>query len=230
MRKTAPIVRRCMNLVVGHWLSATFSPSVYSALGHACLPACSVILHCPANREFSHTALVSSTRSTLATARSVFSTPGSIQTSLVSRVVFFLRTRFTDTITAAMPSLHFGYSFLVGLTLMRLPLVEPSRRSRLAIGLPSSEAHFHICIPSLPKLLCQVVGVLYPATILIAVIATANHFILDTVAGATIVLFALRYNKLMNNLLPLEDCLFWCLRIHKPVPVITGQGETVEKL
>ena len=68
----------------------------------------------------------------------------------------------------------------------------------------------------MPKLLCQIVGFLYPATILVAIVSTANHFILDAVAGSAICLLALRFNEFMLNFLPIEDCVLWCLRIHRP--------------
>ncbi len=100
---------------------------------------------------------------------------------------------------------------------MRLPLAHSSKRFELSLPFYAN-ARFHMRLPSYPKTLSQVVGFLYPFTILVAIIATANHFILDAVAGGLICMFALRYNRFMKNLLPLEDCIFWCLRIHKPVP------------
>lgn len=107
-----------------------------------------------------------------------------------------------------MPSLHFGYSLLVGLGIMQLPLAHPGRCYRIGkVPVP---------VPSVPKLICVVAGFLYPFTILAAIVSTANHFILDAVVGGSICLVALRYNELMLNLLPIEDCLMWCLRIHKP--------------
>ncbi|KIW34252.1 hypothetical protein, variant [Cladophialophora immunda] len=122
---------------------------------------------------------------------------------------------------AAMPSLHFGYSLLIGVSIMRLPLAPPTRRYRMSIPavpfLKSNHTGLVVRIPSLPKLLCEFVGFLYPFSILIAIIATANHFILDAVAGGMICFFALRCNHFMKNFLPLEDYVFWCLRTHKPV-------------
>ncbi|KIW55388.1 hypothetical protein PV05_07672 [Exophiala xenobiotica] len=123
---------------------------------------------------------------------------------------------------AAMPSLHFGYSLLVGLTVMQLPIAHPGRSYRLSLPLPFSKPGFEAFTvtfrtPSLAKLMCQVLGFLYPALILTVIVATANHFIMDAVAGATICLLAHRHNEFMLNFLPLEDCFLWCLRIHKPV-------------
>ncbi|KAL2266666.1 hypothetical protein VTJ83DRAFT_6018 [Remersonia thermophila] len=98
---------------------------------------------------------------------------------------------------AAMPSLHFGYSFLVGLTVATVPLRRVGRFGwrRLAI----------VCI-----------GMVYPATILAAIVATANHFILDAVAGAFTCLLAWKANGAMLNLLPIEDHFLSLVRIHKP--------------
>ncbi|KIW97903.1 uncharacterized protein Z519_01487 [Cladophialophora bantiana CBS 173.52] len=121
---------------------------------------------------------------------------------------------------AAMPSLHFGYSLLVGVSIMRLPLNPPARRHRVCLPavpfLKSNHTGFIVRAPSLPKLCCEIVGFLYPFSILIAIVATANHFILDALVGGVICLFALRYNHFMKNFLPVEDYVFWCLRIHKP--------------
>ncbi len=132
-----------------------------------------------------------------------------------------------------MPSLHFGYSLLIGASIMRLPLVHSSTCSSLS-PTPLDYHHpspgYRIRLPSLPRLLCQIVGFLYPLTIFVAIVATANHFILDAVAGRLICLFALRCNEFMKNLLPLEDCIFWYLRIHKPVHQIANQnGQLSEK-
>lgn len=102
---------------------------------------------------------------------------------------------------------------MIGLTIMTIPLSPhhwtPIVRSRLAraVGL------------HLPwrRLVCLVVGFLYPLVILVAIIATANHFILDAVAGAVVCAVAWWFNGVLLNLLPLEDYFLWLVRIHKPV-------------
>jgi len=96
-----------------------------------------------------------------------------------------------------MPSLHFGYSFLVGLTIATVPLRKRGRFGwrRLAI---------------------VAIGMVYPFVILSAIVATANHFALDAVAGATACIIAWNYNDLLLNLLPLEDYFLALVRIHKP--------------
>jgi hypothetical protein len=60
------------------------------------------------------------------------------------------------------------------------------------------------------------VGMIYPAIILTAIVATANHFVLDAVAGACACILAWNLNDLLLNLLPLEDYFLAMLRIHKP--------------
>lgn len=59
-------------------------------------------------------------------------------------------------------------------------------------------------------------GFLYPAVILVAIVATANHFVLDAVAGAVVCAVAWRANAVLLNLLPLEDWFLYALRLHKP--------------
>lgn len=65
---------------------------------------------------------------------------------------------------AAVPSLHSGWNLLIGIALFR--------ESRHPVG--------------------RVIGVLLPVAMLAAVVLTANHYLVDTVAGGTIALIALR--------------------------------------
>lgn len=97
-----------------------------------------------------------------------------------------------------MPSLHFGYSLLIGLTIATFPIagLRPTSWKRVAIVL---------------------IGMSYPAILLAAIVATANHFILDAVAGAMVCGIAWNANGVLLNLLVLEDYFLWALRIHKPV-------------
>jgi hypothetical protein len=64
---------------------------------------------------------------------------------------------------AAMPSFHFGWLVVLGVTL--------NRESRVA--------------------LVRVFGILMPSAMLVAIIVTGNHFVLDAVVGATLSLAAL---------------------------------------
>ncbi|CAG9954071.1 unnamed protein product [Clonostachys rosea f. rosea IK726] len=99
---------------------------------------------------------------------------------------------------AAMPSLHFGYSLLIGLTIATLPIS----------GLRSN---------SWKRGAIVVAGMSYPTLILTAIVATANHFILDAVAGAMVCGLAWYGNEFLLNLCVLEDHFLSLLRIHKPV-------------
>lgn len=121
---------------------------------------------------------------------------------------------------AAMPSLHFGYSLLVGVTIMTIPLAPQHRRSR-SVQLPFfNQTHPELApqfkLPSRRRLLCLSIGLMYPLAILIAIVSTANHFVLDAVAGAAICAIGWRANGVLLNLLPIEDWFLWCLRMHKP--------------
>ncbi|KAK0656186.1 PAP2 superfamily-domain-containing protein [Cercophora newfieldiana] len=98
---------------------------------------------------------------------------------------------------AAMPSLHFGYSFFIGLTIATVPLRKSGWMGWRRIAI--------VCT-----------GMLYPGVILTAIVATANHFILDAVAGAAACLLAWNLNGALLNLLPLEDYFLNALRIYKP--------------
>ena len=97
-----------------------------------------------------------------------------------------------------MPSLHFGYSLLIGMTIATLPIagLRPGSFKRIAI---------------------VIAGLSYPTLILTAIVATANHFILDAVAGAMVCGIAWHSNGILLNLLVFEDYFLYMLRMHKPV-------------
>lgn len=118
-----------------------------------------------------------------------------------------------------MPSLHFGYSLLIGLTILSIPL-PPHHRSRTLRVF----SKLRLRVPSARRLLCLTIGIAYPLTILIAIIATANHFILDAVAGSIVCGLAWTGNQFLLNLCPVEDYFLSLLRIHKP------EKHTVEPL
>ena len=125
-----------------------------------------------------------------------------------------------------MPSLHFGYSLLIGLTIMTIPMPPHHRRSRT---LSIASSRLTIRLPSISRLLCLLIGFAYPFIILVAIVATANHFILDAVAGAIVCGLAWTGNRVLLNLLIVEDWFLWCLRIHKPeaavLEVPEGEGD-----
>ncbi|KAL1997850.1 hypothetical protein VTN02DRAFT_603 [Thermoascus thermophilus] len=128
---------------------------------------------------------------------------------------------------AAMPSLHFGYSLMIGLTVMTIPLPPSHRRAR-SLVLPPLFHRAHpslarrVPLPSLRRVACVVVGFTYPFLILVAILATANHFILDAVAGACVCAVGWWGNAFLLNLLPLEDYFLYALRIHKPEPRVVN--------
>jgi hypothetical protein len=113
-----------------------------------------------------------------------------------------------------MPSLHFGYSLMIGLTIMTIPLPPKHRRTlhgRLGRGTG-------IRIPSWRRMVYLVLGFSYPFVILVAIVATANHFILDAIAGAVVCVLGWYSNGVLLNLLPVEDYFLWLVRIHTPEP------------
>ncbi|KOS43628.1 hypothetical protein ACN38_g5464 [Penicillium nordicum] len=123
---------------------------------------------------------------------------------------------------AAMPSLHFGYSLMIGLTLITIPLPQHHRRTILRTRLTRV---LRLSLPSGHRLVCVTLGFLYPFTILVAIVATANHFILDAVAGALVCALGWYFNRVLLNLLPLEDYFLCLVRIHKPEPSLLAVPE-----
>jgi hypothetical protein len=119
-----------------------------------------------------------------------------------------------------MPSLHFGYSLMIGLTIMMIPLPPQHRRSKSIILPLFNRQHPGLApkihLPSGRRMLCLLIGFLYPFAILVAIVSTANHFILDAVAGACVCGLGWWGNQILLNLLPLEDYFLWLVRIHKP--------------
>lgn len=110
---------------------------------------------------------------------------------------------------AAMPSMHFGYSFTIGMTLVyhsglfrrhSLERGEKARRNAFWMG-------FYLLL-----------GIGYPAFILTVIIATANHYFLDAVVAACFVFFSFACNRVFYVFIPLEDLLLYIIRAHKPVP------------
>jgi len=106
-----------------------------------------------------------------------------------------------------MPSLHFGYSFVIGLTIATMP--------------PSSSLHVNNLRR---RILLIIFGMSYPSIILMAIIATANHYILDAVAGLFVALLGWHVNSVLCNLLILEDSAYYLLRVHKPSRDCKAEG------
>ncbi|KAL4993720.1 PAP2 superfamily-domain-containing protein [Aspergillus recurvatus] len=89
---------------------------------------------------------------------------------------------------AAMPSLHFGNSMFIALCLIRF------------------SPHWYL----------RALAPVWPMLMAFTIVATANHFILDALVGACVVLVAYRFNYVMLGLLPVERVLFRLLRLEKP--------------
>lgn len=139
--------------------------------------------------------------------------------------------RFTNKF-AAMPSLHFGYSLLIGLTIATIPLNAEHQISRDVMLPFFNNSHPNlapkISLPSWRRMACVFAGTLYPSIILLAIIATANHFILDAVAGSMVCGVAWWGNDVLLNLLVVEDWFLWVVRIHKPERVVVDVEEEFE--
>lgn len=97
---------------------------------------------------------------------------------------------------AAFPSLHFGYSFVIGLSLF---VYSPHRIIR--------------CI-----------SLFYPLLILLVIMATANHYLLDAVGGFFVTILAYRLNRLLLNLRPIEEWFFWIFRTERPMDKVQFQA------
>jgi hypothetical protein len=114
---------------------------------------------------------------------------------------------------AAMPSMHFGYAFCIGMTLVyhsglfRRTLEKGEMRKSLA------EKGFWLLL-----------GVGYPAFILVTIVATANHYFADAVVAAVFVAVSWACNRVFCVFVPLENVLLWVLRVEKPVPTTGRRG------
>jgi hypothetical protein len=108
---------------------------------------------------------------------------------------------------AAMPSMHFGYSFVIGCTMIYHSGIF---RSKLEKGETRKNLFWKFWYLS--------IAVAYPVTVLITIVATANHYFMDAVAALFVALLAFLCNRIFLALLPLEDLLLWALRIEKPIP------------
>ena len=131
-----------------------------------------------------------------------------------------------------MPSLHFGYSLMIGLTIMMIPLPPHHRRSKTLVIPFFNQSHPSLApkirLPSMRRAICVLLGFLYPFSILVAIVSTANHFILDAVAGALVCCLGWSCNGILLNLLPLEDYFLWLVKIHKPSTRIIDVQEPEE--
>lgn len=122
----------------------------------------------------------------------------------------FMKGNFVNSL-AAMPSMHFGYAFEIGCTLLYHSGIF---RKTLEAG--------EVRKSKFAQIFYVILAFAYPAWILITIIATANHYYLDACVALFVVIVAFLCNKVFLVFLPLEDLLLWCLRLEKPTPT-TGE-------
>ncbi len=108
---------------------------------------------------------------------------------------------------AAMPSMHFGYAFVIGCTMFYHAGIF---RRTLEKGEVRKSAIW--------KCVYMLIGIGYPGMILVTIVATANHYWMDALMACIVAILAYLCNGVFLTLLPLEDLLLWCLRADKPVP------------
>ena len=89
---------------------------------------------------------------------------------------------------AAMPSLHFGTSLLIG---------------------PSLAVYGS-------QLLVRLLAPLYPVVMFLVVLGTANHWVLDCVVGVLVVAVGWNVNWVLLGLRPVEEWMFWLCKVQKP--------------
>ncbi|KAH6658104.1 integral membrane protein [Truncatella angustata] len=135
---------------------------------------------------------------------------------------------------AAMPSMHFGYAFCIGCVFiyesgfMRQWCRITSKKVEEIVSDEEAPEYLKVEDPvesqrsPLARILFLVFGFLYPSFILLCIVATANHYILDAIAAAFVVLLAFTCNRVLLNFLVLEDWLLWAWRLEKPEPT-TGR-------
>ena len=108
---------------------------------------------------------------------------------------------------AAMPSMHFGYAFVIGCTMIYHAGIC---RRTLEKGETKKTVFW--------KIIYCLIGLGYPSMILVTIVATANHYWMDALMATIVACAAYFCNGIFLTLLPLEDLLLWVLRLEKPIP------------
>lgn len=108
---------------------------------------------------------------------------------------------------AAMPSMHFGYAFCIGTTFLYHSGIFRRTLETGEVRKSKPWALFYVLL-----------AIAYPCWILVTIVATANHYYLDACVAFFVVIVAFLCNRVFLGFLPLEDMLFWCLRLEKPIP------------
>lgn len=68
-----------------------------------------------------------------------------------------------------------------------------------------------------PHRILRILGPMYPVLILLVIMATANHYLLDAVGGAIVSTAAHRFNAVLLNLRPIEEWGFWLCGTDRPL-------------
>ena len=108
---------------------------------------------------------------------------------------------------AAMPSMHFGYSFVIACTMIHHSGIFRRTLEKGEVRKSLLWKFWYICI-----------AFCYPGTILVTIVATANHYWMDALMAVVTACAAYLCNKIFLILLPTEDLLLWALRLEKPIP------------
>ncbi|KAF1995457.1 hypothetical protein P154DRAFT_346405 [Amniculicola lignicola CBS 123094] len=108
---------------------------------------------------------------------------------------------------AAMPSMHFGYAFCIGMTLIYHSGIF---RRTLEPGEVRKGTFWKIFYITL--------GFAYPSFILTTIVATANHYFMDAMVATFFVFFSFGCNKVFYWFIPLEDLFLYAIRAEKPIP------------
>ena len=122
----------------------------------------------------------------------------------------FMSGKYVNTL-AAMPSMHFGYAFCIGTT-----LIYHSGLFRRTLEQGESRKSLFW------KLFYLIVGVGYPSFILTVIVATANHYFMDAMIATCFVFLSFACNKIFYVFIPLEDLFLYAIRAEKPKPT-TGE-------
>lgn len=116
---------------------------------------------------------------------------------------------------AAMPSLHFTYAFIIGITFLYHSGLFHMLRGRRTAKSP------------LVSSLWILAGILYPIWVLSIIVATANHYYLDAVVATFSVTLSFLANRIWLVLLPAEALFCRVLHLRKPKP--STRKTTIEK-
>ncbi|POS75967.1 integral membrane protein [Diaporthe helianthi] len=144
---------------------------------------------------------------------------------------------------AAMPSMHFGYAFCIGLVFIYesaavsgvkeiyrrygktrnpsqtwLPVPNSDEESQGSIAGVEAEEHSTSERSTRSRIAFFAFGVWYPSWVLLTIVATANHYLMDAMVATLVVMMGFLCNRVLLNFLPLEDLLLWAWRLEKPVP------------